>query len=98
MAQSAIASSRPAASLDGHFEHPVWLCDVVSHIEVRDDLTSSSEFFRNLLIAGTRVRFMEIRRASSTRPFWICAYSRAACRLRFHTIPVCSLELNPSFS
>ena len=37
------------ASLDGHFEHPVWLFGVFSHIEIRDGVRSPREFFRSLL-------------------------------------------------
>ncbi len=37
------------ASLDSHFEHPVWLCGVVSHPAIRDGLWSPREFSRSLL-------------------------------------------------
>jgi hypothetical protein len=44
-----LASSLAAASLDGHFEHPVWLFGVISHTEICNGSRSPVEFFRSLL-------------------------------------------------
>jgi hypothetical protein len=37
--------------LDGLFAHPVWLFNVVSHLNIRDGDTGQHEFFRSLLEA-----------------------------------------------
>jgi hypothetical protein len=44
-----LASSLAAALLDGHFEHPAWLLDVVSYSESCDSFRGQHEFFRSLL-------------------------------------------------
>ena len=38
-----------AGEMSGHFEHPAWLSDVISHVEIYHGLRSPGEFFRNLL-------------------------------------------------